>query len=123
MANEIFDRETLLDLTVNIIPLFIIGFFVVAFAVFPAFGVEPLASAVQFGLLAVPFVFLAILTYFSGKAIAGDEKRAPVYLPGQATVENATTLEEYEEQAEAAEAAAVEDDDESAAELTDEDEE
>lgn len=110
MANEIFDRETLLDLTVNVIPLFIIGFFVVAFAVFPAFGVDPLASAVQFGLLAVPFVFLAILTYLSGKAIAGDEGRSTVFLPGTATVEGAKTIEEYEEEAEAAEAAAVEDD-------------
>lgn len=102
MANEIFDRDTILDLTVNFIPLFIIAFFVVAFAVFPAFGVEPLlATAVQYGLLLVPFVFLAILTYISGKAVAADEKRAEVYLPGQATVSGATTLEEYEERAEA----------------------
>ncbi|ADQ67879.1 cox cluster protein [Halogeometricum borinquense] len=102
MANEIFDRETLLDLTVNVIPLVIIAFFIGAFAVFPAFGVDPLASALQYGLLVVPFVFLAILTYLSGKAIAGDEKRSTVYLPGQATVDDPTTLEEYEEKAEAA---------------------
>lgn len=108
MANEIFDRETLLDLTVNMIPLFIIAFFVVAFAVFPLFGRGPLlASAVQFGLLLVPFVFLAVLTYLSGKAIAGDEQRSTVFLQGQATLDEPTELHEYEEQAEAA---AVEDD-------------
>ncbi|SFR46926.1 DUF6684 family protein [Halogeometricum limi] len=109
MANEIFDRDTILDLTVNIIPLGIIAFFVVGFAVFPAFGFDPLTTAVQYGLLIVPFVFLAILTYLSGKAIAGDEQRSAVYLQGQATVEDTKTLEEYEE---AAERAAAESDDE-----------
>lgn len=92
MANKIFDRDTLLDLTVNVVPLFIIAFFVVGFAVFPAFGTELLPTAVQFGLLVVPFVFLAILTYLSGKAIAGAEKGSAVFLPGQATVPGATPL-------------------------------
>jgi hypothetical protein len=101
MANEIFDRETILDLTVNLIPLFIILFFVVAFAVFNPFGVDPLASGLQYGLLVAPFVLLAILTYLSGKAIAGDEKRSAVFLPGQATVQGARPLHELEEEAEA----------------------
>jgi hypothetical protein len=106
MANKIFDRETLLDLTVNVVPLFIIAFFVVAFAVFPAFGFDPLASALQYGLLAVPFVLLAILTYLSGKAIAGDEKRSTVYPPGAATVEGVEPL--HEEEAETASDAGAE---------------
>lgn len=119
MANEIFDRETLLDLTVNMIPLFIIAFFMVAFAVFPLFGRgDLLAIAVQYGLLLVPFVALAVLTYLSGKAIAGDEKRSTVFLQGQATVDEPTELHEYESQAEAA---AVDDD--SPAELESGDEE
>lgn len=108
MANEIFDRETLLDLTVNMIPLFIIAFFIVGFALFPMSGGGGLlATAVQYGLLLVPFVSLAVLTYLSGKAIAGDEKRSTVFLQGQATVDEPTELHEYERQAEAA---AVEDD-------------
>ena len=96
MANEteteIFDRETILDLVVNIIPLFIILFFTVAFLLFNPFGIEPLASGIQFGLLIAPFVLLAILTYISGKAIAGAEKNFTVYLPGQATVTGAEPL-------------------------------
>ncbi|WP_336022366.1 DUF6684 family protein [Halobellus salinisoli] len=96
MANKIFDRDTLLDLTVNVVPLFIIAFFVVAFAVVTPFGIDPLASAIQFGLLVVPFVMLAVLTYFSGKAIAGAELRDEVYLPGQAGVRGAEPLEESE---------------------------
>jgi hypothetical protein len=94
MANETFDRETILDLVVNIIPLFIILFFIVAFLLYNPFGVEPLASALQFGLLLVPFVLLAILTYISGKAIADAERGTPVYIPGQATVTGAKPLHE-----------------------------
>jgi hypothetical protein len=92
MATETFDRETLLDLVVNVIPLFIILFFTVAFVLFNPFGFEPLASGIQFGLLVAPFVLLAILTYISGKAISGAEKRFTVYLPGQATVTGAKPL-------------------------------
>ncbi|WP_144901305.1 DUF6684 family protein [Halobellus captivus] len=100
MANKIFDRDTLLDLTVNVVPLFIIAFFVVAFAVFSPFGIDPLASSVQFGLLVVPFVLLAVLTYFAGKAVAGAELHGEVYLPGQAGVRGAEPLEESESESE-----------------------
>ena len=93
MANEIFDRETRLDLLVNIIPLFILGFFIVTFLVFAPFGIDPLASSIQFGLIAIPFVLLAVLTYFAGRAVAGSEKSGPVYLPGQASVRGAEPLE------------------------------
>ncbi len=93
MSNEIFDRETQLDLLVNIIPLFILAFFVVAFVVFTPFGVDPLASAIQFGLIAVPFVLLAVLTYFAAVAVAGSENDGPTYLPGQASVSGAEPLE------------------------------
>ncbi|MDX1746866.1 MAG: DUF6684 family protein [Halobacteriales archaeon] len=97
MANEIFDRDTILDLVVNIIPLFIILFFIVAFVLFNPFGVETLPSGIQFGLLIAPFILLAILTYISGKAIAGSEKNYTVYLPGQATVTGAQPVHEREE--------------------------
>ena len=89
MTGPLFDKETLLDLTVNIIPLFIILFFVVAFAVFAPFGIDPLASGLQYALLVAPFVFLAILTYISGRAIAGAE-RSNEYPPGQANVPTLT---------------------------------
>ena len=93
MSNEIFDRETQLDLLVNIIPLFILGFFIVGFLVFAPFGIDPLASSIQFGLIAIPFVLLAVLTYFAAVAVAGSENSGPVYLPGQASVRGAEPLE------------------------------
>lgn len=118
MANRIFDKDTLLDLTVNIIPLFIILFFVVVFAVINPWGFDPLGSGLQYALLVAPFVALAVLTYLSGKAIAGAEKSGKVFLPGQANVAGAKTLEEREAEAEALESGetheeqAVEDGDE-----------
>lgn len=85
-----FDRETLLDLLVNVIPLAIIAFFVLVFALFDPFGgSDSLGRAIQLILLLAPFLALAILTYISGKAVAGDENRAEVYHQGQATLDDA----------------------------------
>jgi len=68
-----FERETLLDLTVNVIPMAIIAVFVVAFGVVPAFGVDPVLTTVQYSLLLVPLVTLAVLTYYAGKVVERDE--------------------------------------------------
>ncbi|MFC7136051.1 DUF6684 family protein [Halobaculum litoreum] len=105
---RIFDRDTLLDLTVNVIPLGIILFFVVAFVLVDPFGgLDFYGRVLQMGLLVFPFVALAILTYVSGKAIAGDEKRSPVFFQGQATMEGAQTRHEAEADIEAADEAAA----------------
>lgn len=109
-----FDKETLLDLVVNVIPLAIIGFFVFAFVLFDPFaGGDSLGRAIQLLLLLAPFVALAILTYVSGKAIAGDEKRAEVYHQGQATLDGAEP--KHHEELDAADEA----DDDTDAELDD----
>ena len=85
MAERIFDRETLLDLVVNAVPLFIMGFFVAAFVLFAPFGFDPLASLLQFGIVIGAFVALLVLTFFSARAVAGAERDGPVFLPGQTT--------------------------------------
>ncbi len=51
MATKTFDKDTILDLTVNMVPLAIILFFVVAFAVFPAFGTDRDFSGLQFAVI------------------------------------------------------------------------
>ncbi|MEZ3115871.1 DUF6684 family protein [Halobaculum sp. MBLA0147] len=96
-----FDRDTLLDLLVNVIPLVIIAFFVGAFALFDPFQGDSLGRAIQLLLLLAPFVALAVLTYVSGKAIAGDEKRAEVYHQGQATLPDAEPKHGHEDELEA----------------------
>ena len=101
MASKTFDKETMLDLTVNMVPLVIILFFVVGFTVFNPFGFESLTSGLQYGIMVASFVLLAVLTYLSGKAIAGSEKTDTVYLPGQATVPGAEPIHGEHEDTEA----------------------
>ncbi|RXK46212.1 DUF6684 family protein [Halorientalis pallida] len=73
MLPSTFDRETILDLTVNMIPLGILLFFIVAFGLVNPFGWDNVISSLQFGILIASFVLLAILTYYSGKAISEAE--------------------------------------------------
>jgi len=101
MQSETFDRETILDLMVNFIPLGIILFFIGTFAVFAPWGFELMPSGLMFAVMGVMFLALLLLTYLSGKAIPGDEKRATVYAQGQAGLEGATPLHELEDEAEA----------------------
>jgi hypothetical protein len=68
-----FDRETLLDLVVNAIPLGMMLFFAVVFLLINPFGSSPVNTAIQLSLLIVPFVALAFLTYVSGKAVSEAE--------------------------------------------------
>jgi hypothetical protein len=98
MATKVFDRDTLLDLTVNFIPLFILLFFIVGYVVYDPFGVDSVSRILQYVLLVAPFVLLAILTYLSAKAIATAEKTSAVYMPGGATVDGAEPIEEDHEE-------------------------
>jgi len=69
-----FEKETLLDLTVNAIPLAILLFFIAAFAVVSPFGLDPVFSGLQFSLMISMFLLLAVLTYYAGRAVEDAEK-------------------------------------------------
>jgi hypothetical protein len=69
MVGSTFDRETLLDITVNVIPLFILAFFIVLFVVRKPWSGEPLIYAMSHVLTIVPFVLLALLTYIAAREI------------------------------------------------------
>lgn len=73
MAPLGFEKDTWLDLTVNVIPLVILAFFLAAFLVVPAWGVDPVFSGMQFAIVGTMFVALTILTYYAGRAIEGAE--------------------------------------------------
>lgn len=73
MSPRTFDRETLLDLTVNAVPLGIMVFFILAFAVFNPFGWDPIVSTLQFAIMGLTTLLLAMLTYYAGKAISEAE--------------------------------------------------
>lgn len=74
MATPIFERETWLDISVNLIPLTIIAFFIALYTVATPWEIEGLVSAVGFGLLIVPFLGLAYLTYVAADALESAEK-------------------------------------------------
>ncbi|WP_255150416.1 DUF6684 family protein [Halorarius halobius] len=74
MASRTFDRETLLDLTVNMIPLGIMLFFIGVFVLYNPFGTDPVATALQLTIVGVTFLALLVLTYYSGKAISEAEE-------------------------------------------------
>jgi len=75
MASAVpFDRETLLDLVVNAIPLGIMLFFIAVFVLVNPFGSDPVGTAIQLTIVGVTFAALFVLTYVSGKAISESEK-------------------------------------------------
>lgn len=71
-----FDRETTLDLVVNVIPLAIILFFMILFAVVQQWPFDPFLFVVTQGLLIVPLVLLGLLTYVAGRVISRDQAGA-----------------------------------------------
>lgn len=73
MAPLGFETDTWLDLTVNLIPLAILGTFLVAFLLVPAWGVDPVFSGMQLAIVGTMFVSLTVLTYYAGRAIQNAE--------------------------------------------------
>ena len=69
-------RETLLDVTVNLIPMAILLFFVVFYTVFRPWKWDPAIFVLMHFLTVFPFVLLALLTYVSARAIASAEAGA-----------------------------------------------
>ena len=69
-----FEKETWLNLTVNVIPLGMLLFFIVAFAVVPAFEGNPVFAVLQFTIMGSMFFGLALLTYYAGKAVQGAKE-------------------------------------------------
>ncbi len=69
-----FDRETMLNLAVNMVPLGIILFFIVLFLATDPFGSDAVAVFHSQLLLVVPFVVLAFFTYLSGRIIGETER-------------------------------------------------
>lgn len=96
MAEKVFDRETLLDLTVNVIPLAILAIFFALFVVVAPFGLSNVLSTIQLAIIGTMFLGLFVLTYYSGKAISKAEKAAD----SEAELEPGVDPAEFDEPAE-----------------------
>ena len=95
MATKIFDKDTILDLTVNFVPLGIMAVFIGIFALADPWGFDARASIPMYIIMFSMVIALGVLTYISGKAIAGDEKRAEVYSQGQAFLDGAEPIDPH----------------------------
>lgn len=74
MRSSVFDKDTLLDLTVNLIPLGIIAFFIVVFLFFNPWGTQNLLEyTISHLLMLFTFIGLAVLTYVAAVKIEGSE--------------------------------------------------
>lgn len=91
---KIFDRETLLDLTVNAIPLGMLLFFVVLFLVFRPFESAPVVVVLQFSIVLVTFGALLALTYYAGRTVSLAEKQMEAEgTPGQGETEGTPVVD------------------------------
>lgn len=81
MSSTIFDKDTLLDLTVNIVPLAILGFFLVGFLLVNPWGESgiSLERVLQIAIIAVTFIGLVHITYVSAKRIETGDDEAEDY--------------------------------------------
>ncbi|GAA0663847.1 DUF6684 family protein [Natronoarchaeum mannanilyticum] len=78
MAEQPFDRETLLDITVNAVPFAILVIFILLFTFVtpwgPRFGGQnTLPSLVMYGHMLFTTFMLVVVTYVSAKYISRDE--------------------------------------------------
>ena len=73
MNTGVFDKDTLLDLMVNIVPLGILAFFIVGYLFVNPWGTEDLLVAViSHGLMLFTFLSLTVLTYVAAVKIEGQ---------------------------------------------------
>lgn len=74
MTASIFDKDTILDITVNLVPLAILALFFLAFLVVNPWGMDfSLEAVLQLILVGWMFVALAILTYMAAVRIEGED--------------------------------------------------
>lgn len=64
-----FDRETILDATVNFIPLGMIVFFTAMFLLLDPWDEPFIITLTAYGQLVIPFVGLAVITYLMMKYV------------------------------------------------------
>lgn len=70
------DRETLLDLSVNLIPLGMLFLFVLLFLVYSPWQGGGFELGISIALTLIPFLFLALITYVSGAVIQKEEEQS-----------------------------------------------
>lgn len=74
MSRRAFDAEIALDLAVNLIPLGILLFFIGLYALVNPWGLDPVATTIQFAIIGLSAVALTVVTVVGAGAIEGDPR-------------------------------------------------
>ena len=69
------ERDTVLDLVVNIIPIGILAFFSLLFLAFNPWGWDPFPIVITHFLTLFPLAVLVVVTYVAGRVIQRDEAK------------------------------------------------
>jgi hypothetical protein len=96
-ADTLFDRDTLLDILVNVVPIGILLFFTLLFLSYGSYPDNALVTVVQISLILIPVVVVAVITYYAAKAVtraeqAGGDEIPPGY--SRADAEMATEADD-----------------------------
>lgn len=72
---RIWTREHVLNVTVNLVPMFIVVFFAALFLLYQPWEQNLFMTAVSMGLHAMPFITMVLITYFAAKHVelGGEE--------------------------------------------------
>jgi hypothetical protein len=71
---EWVDRDVLVDVSINAVPVVILTYFVVGLLVWFPWAEDPLVLALTHGLTIVPIVVLVIATYYVSLAVERDAR-------------------------------------------------
>jgi hypothetical protein len=80
-ADTLFDRETLLDILVNVVPVGILLFFTLLFLGYGSYPDNTLVTVVQLSLILIPVVVVAVITYYAAKAVTKAEQAGGDEIP------------------------------------------
>lgn len=72
---EWLSRRTLVDVSINAVPVFILAYFAVLFEVGDQWAFRPLSIFLTHSLTLFPLVVLALATYYAARAIERDAAR------------------------------------------------
>jgi hypothetical protein len=80
-TDTLFDRETLLDILVNAVPVGILLFFTLLFLSYGSYPDNTLVTVVQISLILIPVVVVAVITYYAAKAVSKAEQAGGDEIP------------------------------------------
>lgn len=73
---EWLSRETVVDVSINAVPVLILAYFAVLFEVASPWSFEPLSVVLTHTLTLFPLVVLVVATYFVARVIERDAARS-----------------------------------------------